>query len=194
VVTSFSYTIETLIQAGRGGMAVAWVPVRTNASTRPSRLFTNIPQFLRKSVATMLRAYVLHRPLSVFITLGLALFAAGSVPIGRFLYYSLGGDSSGHIQSLILGCALVTMGTSAWIVGLLADLISANRQLMEITLEKVRRLELGLFHNAHGVSIDQLETSLDELQRLERELTYNVHGSSHQLDDAGAQLEWSELC
>ena len=144
VVTSFSYTIETLIQAGRGKMAVAWVPVRTNAKTRPSRLFSNIPQFLRKSGATMLRAYALHRPLSVFFALGSALFAVGSVPIGRFLYFALAGNGNGHVQSLILGCALAIMGTSAWIVGLLADLIAANRQLLEVTLEKVRRLELEL--------------------------------------------------
>jgi len=152
VVTSFSYTIETLIQAGRSRMAIDWVPVRTNATTRPSRLFSNVPQFLRKSAATMLRAYALYRPLSVFFTVGFLLLAAGSIPIGRFLYYSFTGAGNGHIQSLVLGSTLAIMGTSAWMVGLLADLISANRQLVERTLEKVRGLEIEMARHARDQS------------------------------------------
>ena len=134
VTTNFSYTIETLIQAGRGRMAIACVPVRTNAKTRPSRLFRSIPQFIRKSGATMLRAYALHHPLSVFFGLGLVLFALGITPICRFLFFYINGDGNGHVQSLLLGCALVLLGSGAWIVGLLADLIAANRKLMETTL------------------------------------------------------------
>ena len=144
VVTQFSYTIETLIQAGRSRMAVKSVPVRTNPKTRPSRLFTNIPQFLRKSGATMLRAYALHRPLSVFCALGASLFLLGTIPFCRFLYFAIVGTSEGHIQSLIMGSALTMLGASAFIVGLLADLIAANRKLLEMTLEKVRGLELQL--------------------------------------------------
>ncbi len=152
VVSSFSYTIETLIQAGRGRMAITSVPVRTNAKTRPSRLFKSIPQFLRKSVATMLRAYALHRPLSVFFGMGSVLFAMGSAPIARFLYQAWLGHGAGHLQSLILGGALTMLGASVCILGLLADLISANRQLLEMTLEKVRGLELQLAHVAQSSS------------------------------------------
>lgn len=143
VVTTFSYTIETIIQAGRNRMAIGSVPVRTNAKTRPSRLFTSIPQFLRKSGGTMLRAYAMYRPFTVFFTLGMGLFAAGLIPIIRFLYFFAIGDGNGHIQSMVLGVAMLILGALSWCLGILADLIAANRQLLEITLEKVRRMELG---------------------------------------------------
>jgi glycosyltransferase involved in cell wall biosynthesis len=144
VVSTFSYTIETLIQAGRGRMAITSVPVRTNKATRPSRLFTSIPQFLRKSGATMLRAYVLHRPLSVFFGMGCVLFALGVAPLARFLYFVMLSDGVGHVQSLIIGGTLMILGGSVCILGLLADLISANRKLLETTLEKVRGMEMQL--------------------------------------------------
>ena len=148
VVTTFSYTIETIIQAGRNRMAISSVPVGTNPKTRPSRLFSSIPQFIRKSGGTMLRAYAMYRPFSVFFTLGLALFACGSLPIMRFLYFFANGDGNGHIQSMVLGVTLMILGSLSWCLGILADLISANRQLLEITLEKVRRLEL---ENTDGI-------------------------------------------
>ena len=144
VVTTFSYTIETIIQAGRNRMAIGSVPVRTNPKTRPSRLFSSIPQFIRKSGGTMLRAYAMYRPFSVFFTLGLALFAGGLIPIMRFLYFFAIGDGNGHVQSMVLGVTLMILGALSWCLGILADLISANRQLLEITLEKVRRLELQI--------------------------------------------------
>ncbi len=144
VVTTFSYTIETIIQAGRNRMAIGSVPVQTNPKTRPSRLFSSIPQFIRKSGGTMLRAYAMYRPFSVFFTLGLALFAGGLVPIMRFLYFFAIGDGNGHVQSMVLGVTLMILGALSWCLGILADLISANRQLLEITLEKVRRLELQI--------------------------------------------------
>jgi len=141
VVNSFSYTIETLIQAGRSKLAIVSVPVRTNGKTRPSRLFKSIPQFLKKSGGTMLRAYALYRPLSVFVGLGTLLIIAGIVPIARFLVFVVIGESSGHLQSLVLGAALMVLGGSACVLGLLADLIAANRMLLESLLEKVRWLE-----------------------------------------------------
>ena len=144
VVSSFSYTIETLIQSGRSKLAIVSVPVATNPKTRPSRLFKNIPQFLRRSGATMLRAYALHRPLTVFFSIGLLLGAIGLAPILRYLYFAAFGQSGGHIQSLILGTALMMMGCSTCILGLIADLISANRKLLESTLEKLRSVELEL--------------------------------------------------
>jgi glycosyltransferase involved in cell wall biosynthesis len=144
VVSSFSYTIETLIQAGRNKLAIASVPVRTNGKTRPSRLFKNIPQFLKKSGGTMLRSYALHRPMSVFFGLGALLMLGGMVPVARFLTFVVMGQSSGHLQSLILGAVLMMLGGSACILGLLADLIAANRILLETLLEKVRRIERQL--------------------------------------------------
>jgi glycosyltransferase involved in cell wall biosynthesis len=141
IVSPFSYTIEMLIQAGRKNLAVASVPVRTNAPTRPSRLFTSVLQFVGRSGATMVRMYAMYKPLATFFTLGTVLFTAGAFPILRFLYFWSQGDSSGHVQSLVLGGVLVILGCVTLLVGLVADLINFNRQLIEMTLEKVRRLE-----------------------------------------------------
>ena len=141
IISPFSYTIEMLIQAGRKNLAVASVPISTNAPTRPSRLFRSVPHFLVRSGATMVRMYAMYKPLATFVSLGTVLFAAGAIPILRFLYFWVRGDSAGHIQSLVLGGVLVILGCVTFLVGLVADLINFNRQLIEITLEKVRRLE-----------------------------------------------------
>ena len=144
IVSSFSYTIEMLIQAGRKQMAVTSVPVGTNPKTRESRLFSSIPRFIERSVTTLLRMYTMYRPLRVFLYMGLAMSVIGLAPIARFVFFYMTGDGGGHIQSLIIGGALLIMGLMTCLVGLVADLISHNRQLVEITLEKVRRLELAL--------------------------------------------------
>ena len=144
IVSRFSYTIEMVIQAGRKGMAIASVPVRTNPKTRESRLFKSIPRFIARSLATMLRIYTMYHPLRAFCYLGLALAGLGLLPILRFLYFYVQDGGAGHIQSLVLGGVLVVIGLTTLLIGLLADLINFNRQLLETTLEKVRRLELML--------------------------------------------------
>ena len=141
IVSPFSYTIETLIQAGTHHIALASVPIETNAATRPSRLFKSIPHFVLNSLATMLRIYTMYHPLRMFGHIGIVLGLVGSIPIVRFLYFFLSGDGGGHIQSLILGGVLVLMGFLALLFALLADLVNFNRQLIETTLQKVRRLE-----------------------------------------------------
>ena len=144
IVSGFSYTIEMVIQAGRKRMAIASVPVRTNPKTRESRLFKSVPSFLRRSASTMLRMYAMYQPLRAFFYIGLALSVAGAVPILRFVYYYYVLDQGGgKLQSLVLGGVLVVMGLTTFLFGLLADLVSFNRQLIEMTLEKVRRLELA---------------------------------------------------
>jgi len=143
IVSPFSYTAEMLIQAGKKHMAVASVPVDTNPKTRESRLFKSIPKFIERQLTTIVRMYAMYQPLRVFFFIGLILIVTGAVPIVRFLYFYVTGAGDGHIQSLILGGLLVTMGFLAYLVGLVADLINFNRQLIEMTLEKVRRLELG---------------------------------------------------
>ena len=143
IVSSFSYTIEMLIQAGKKHMAVASVPIRTNAKTRDSRLFKSIGRFIERSLSTMVRMYAMYQPLRVFFFLGLFFVAAGMLPILRFLVLFAIGEGAGHVQSLVLGGALVVMGFIAFLVGLVADLINFNRQLLEMTLERVRRLELA---------------------------------------------------
>ena len=143
IVSRFSYTIEMLIQAGRKRMAIASVPVGTNPKTRDSRLFKSVPGFVGRSATTMLRMYSMYHPLKAFFYIGLALTAVGVIPILRFLYFSLFESGLGHVQSLILGGVLVVIGLTTMLFGLLADLIGFNRQLIEMTLAKVRRLELA---------------------------------------------------
>jgi glycosyltransferase involved in cell wall biosynthesis len=142
VLSSFSYTIEMIIQAGNKQLTVLSVPVETNPKTRESRLFRNIPHFVSRQLVSMLRMYAMYRPMRFFFYLGTLLIIGGLIPVIRFLlaYWADGG--AGHIQSLVLGGALLTIGFLVFVSGLLSDLISQNRQLLEIALEKVRVLEL----------------------------------------------------
>lgn len=142
IISSFSYTIEMLIQSGHKGMAVASVPVRTNAKTRESRLFKSIPSFIRKSGTTTLLMYAMYQPLRIFSLIGFVIALIGTIPIVRFLYFYLFENGEGKIQSLVIGSALMTAGTITFVMGLLADLVGRNRQLLELTLERVRKLEL----------------------------------------------------
>jgi glycosyltransferase involved in cell wall biosynthesis len=144
IVSTFSYTLETVIQAGSKKLKIVSVPVNTNGKTRESRLFTSIPGFITKQVSTLVRMYVMYRPLRVFSWMGALLAIAGAAPIARFLYFYATGDGSGHLQSLVLGGVLLVMSFVAFTAGLLADVVSRNRQLLEMTLEKVRRLEAQL--------------------------------------------------
>lgn len=153
IVSGFSYTIEMLIQAGRKGMKVISVPIRTNEVLRESRLFKSIPHFVFRSLSTMLRIYLMYKPLRAFIGLGMVLAAIGLLPIIRFLYFYLIGDGAGHVQSLILGGVLVVIAVISFVVGMLADLIGFNRQLLEINLEKTREIELRL-HRAAAETAD----------------------------------------
>jgi glycosyltransferase involved in cell wall biosynthesis len=143
IVSPFSYTIENIIQAGKKHMAIASVPIRTNPKTRESRLFKSIPKFIERQLSSMLRMYLMYQPLRFFAYIAIALTFIGLIPITRFLIYYFMGDGSGHIQSLILGSVLLLIGFVTFVMAILADLINFNRQLLEMTLEKVRRIELG---------------------------------------------------
>jgi glycosyltransferase involved in cell wall biosynthesis len=141
ITTEFSYTTDMLIQGGRKRMAIASVPIRTNRTDRPSRLFRSIPQFIANTIITILRAYATYNPLRTFALIGLIISLVGMVPILRFLWFWVLGDGAGHIQSLVIGAALLILGTLTVILSLLADLIGTNRKLLEKTLAHVRRLE-----------------------------------------------------
>jgi glycosyltransferase involved in cell wall biosynthesis len=143
IVSSFSYTTEMLIQAGKKHMAVASVPVGTNEKTRESRLFKSIPSFIQKQVSTMVRMYAMYQPLRVCFYVGTILGLIGVFPIVRFLISYALGNGAGHIQSLVIGGVFLVLGFIAYMFGIIADIVNFNRQLIEITLEKVRRLELG---------------------------------------------------
>ena len=150
IVSPFSYTIETVIQAGKRGIAMESVVVRTNPETRQSRLFKSIPRFLIRQVGTIVRMYAMYQSLTVFFVLGTILSVIGSLPILRFLYFYAIGQGGGHLQSLVLGGVLVLMGFIAYLAGLVADLISFNRQLLETTLERVKRLESSMPDHCPG--------------------------------------------
>ena len=142
IVSPFSYTIETVIQAGKKGIAVTSVPIRTNPKTRESRLFKSIPKFVQQSVTSMVRMYAMYQPMRMFLYIGTILSVIGLIPIIRFVFFYFTEGGAGHIQSLVLGGVFMLMGFIAYLIGMLADLISFNRQLLEMTLEKTRRLEL----------------------------------------------------
>ena len=141
IVSSFSYTIETVIQAGKKSLAVTSVPVKTNPKTRDSRLFKSIPHFVQNQVSTIIRMYTMYQPLRVFFYIGCLLILAGLVPSIRFLIYYLTGNGAGHIQSLIFAAIMYIVGFQVLMIGLVADVISFNRRLIEETLVRVRRME-----------------------------------------------------
>ena len=141
VTTDFSYTTEMLIQTGRKRMAVTSVPVRTNGPIRPSRLFNSIPQFIINTGTTILRAYAMHNALRVFVAIGAFLAVIGALPIIRFLIFFFEGRGDGHLQSLVLGVGLLVLGFLAVMLGILADLVSANRKLLEQISTRISKLE-----------------------------------------------------
>ncbi len=131
VFNDYTYTLETMIQAGQHNMSVMSVPVRVNVDLRPSRLVKSIPSYIRQSVMTMVRIFVVYRPFRFFGAIATLLFGAGLFLGLRFLYFYLTGDGQGHIQSVILAAVLLGMGFQTVLVAFLADLLAANRKLLE---------------------------------------------------------------
>lgn len=143
VLGEYSYTLETLIQAGARQMAVVYVPVRTNPQTRPSRLMRGLPEYLTQSTLTILRIYALYRALRVFFVLGGSMIAAGVLLGVRFLYlYVTREGPTGSVQSLILAATLAIVGFQVCLIGLIADLIGFNRKILEEILYRLRRAEM----------------------------------------------------
>jgi len=141
VFNPFTYTLETVIQAGNRNLGVQSVPVRTNAPTRPSRLYHGIGTYLRKSTATIFRIYTIYKPLKTFFAIGAVLLLAGSALGVRFLWHFANGERGGHIQSLILAAVFLIIGFQTLLIGLVADLISVNRRLSEEVLVRLKRME-----------------------------------------------------
>jgi glycosyltransferase involved in cell wall biosynthesis len=144
IVSEFSYTLESIIQAGKKRMAIAHVPVETNARTRESRLFDSVFSYVKRSGATIVRIYAMYEPLKVFTYIGMAIFGIGFVLALRFLYFYFFSSTYGtrFLQSLILSAVLMIVGFQVLLIGLLADVISANRKLLEDVVYRVRTLEL----------------------------------------------------
>jgi len=154
VLGRFSYTLESLIQAGRSGLAVASVPVQTNPKRRASRLFRSTPEYMARSGAQVLRAYATYEPLRTFLYLGAVMMLGAFIVFGRFVYYYSTGSGRGHIQSLILGAILTIGAFQVIVIGILGDLIAANRRLTERVLLRVRRLELAQLEE-HELEMDR---------------------------------------
>ena len=142
VFSDYTYTLETIIQAGQKGLAIASVPVRVNADLRPSRLVKSLPQYLHRSALTIGRIFVTYRPLRFFLTVSALLFAPGLLIGIRFLVLYARGHGQGHVQSLILASILMIVSALFCMLGLLADLISVNRRLLEDLRTRLTELEL----------------------------------------------------
>lgn len=143
VVSKFSYTLETIIQAGKKNIAITNVPIATNAKLRESRLFKSTYSYIKRSISTIFRIYMMYEPIKTFFLIGGIIISGGFMLSLRYLYFYFftpyGGK--GHVQSLILAAVLFIVGFQVVIIGLLSDVIAANRRLLEETLYRVKKLE-----------------------------------------------------
>jgi hypothetical protein len=158
VVSRFTYTLETIIQAGKSDIAVTSVPIRVNGKLRQSRLFKSIPDYVKRSVGTIFRIYTMHEPLRVFSTLAAGIGLVGLALFVRFSYFYFSEDApTGHVQSLFVGGVLILVAVQLFLLGIIGDLLRANRVISERTLHRVRNIELAL-----GVRPDSLASNPPE--------------------------------
>lgn len=141
VFNRYTYTVETIIQAGQKGMSVASVPVGVNPVTRPSRLMRSPASYIARQLNVMVRVFMTYRPFRFFAIPGIVIGSLGTILLVRFLYFFFTGDGRGHVQSVVIGSMLAAIGFALVIVGLVADLISVNRQLLEDLDWRMRRIE-----------------------------------------------------
>ena len=139
--TDFSYTIENLIQLGNMKERIISVPIRTNKQLRKSRLFKSIPDFIFNQLSTIIRVYSTYKSLKVFSIIGILLMIPGLIGIFRFIYFFISDGGSGHIQSLVISAIFLNVGFFIIMFGIIANLISVNRKLIERTLYRLRKLE-----------------------------------------------------
>jgi glycosyltransferase involved in cell wall biosynthesis len=142
VLSEYTYTIETIIQAGRAGMAIESVPIRVNEDLRPSRLVKSISSYVRRSLVTIARIFMTYKPMKFFMAPGVILGGAGVIVGIRFLYFLAIGQGQGHLQSLVLTAILILVGTLLALFGLIAELIGNNRKMLEDIQWRTRRMEL----------------------------------------------------
>lgn len=195
VINDYTYTLETIVQAGREKIAITSVPIHTNPELRPSRLFHGIWSYVKKSMVIILRAYMIYKPLKCFTYLSLPPILTG-VGIGlRFLYYIPRDGGAGHVQSLILACTLVIVGFLTFMIGLVSDLIASNRRILADAQYHVRRMEYDLLEErrkreeqtqAEGLrskdektaqgkrNVEQMEQTLYEQGELAKEQDKNI--------------------
>lgn len=141
VVNQYTYTLETIVQAGHEKFAMTSVPIRTNPELRESRLFSSMFGYIKKSMVTIIRSFMMYKPLRFFGIIGVILFIIGLILGIRYLVFIVAGSAGGHVQSLILASTLMMMGFMTGIIGLQADIIAANRKILEDVQYHVRKLE-----------------------------------------------------
>lgn len=141
VTNEYTYTLETIVQAGREKIAMESLPIRTNGELRPSRLFHSMWGYVKKSMLTIIRAYMMYKPLAFFSVIGSIGFGTGLIIGIRFLVYWMNGMGNGHVQSLILASTLMLLGFQTIVVGMLSDIISSNRKILEDVQYHVRKLD-----------------------------------------------------
>ena len=141
IFDNYTYTLETIIQATAKNLVITNVPIRVNGETRPSRLFSNIFSYVKRSIFTMLRIFIIYRPFRFFAGIGLALFLTGVLLGLRFLYFYIVGQGSGHVQSLILSSLLMILGFQAGLLGVISDLLAINRKLSEDIQLRIKKIE-----------------------------------------------------
>lgn len=142
VFNEYTYTLETIIQAGQKGMVITSVPIRTNGYLRPSRLVKSIPSYVKRSLLTILRIFMTYKPLRFFVILGSIPFTLGSLLGVRWLILFWSGTPRAHVPSLILAAILILIGFQLWMFGLVADVMAVNRKILEDIQLRLRRLEV----------------------------------------------------
>jgi glycosyltransferase involved in cell wall biosynthesis len=156
VINTYTYTLETIIQAGRKGIPITSVPIEVNGDLRPSRLLRGIGDYVRRSIVTILRISVIYRPLQFFTCLAGFVALFGAIGVLRFLYFVLIGESQGHIQSLVLSGALLAVAAIIQVGGFLADIVAANRNL----LEDIRARQLRAEIERAGIGQEQIRPTI----------------------------------
>ncbi len=142
VFNEYTYTLETIIQAGRNKMSVTAVPIRTNPTLRKSRLVSSMFGYIKRSAATIIRSFLMYKPLNFFCSIGTVLFLLGMALGIRFLFFYFSSTGpAGHIQSLILAAVLIILGFQTFVTGLQADIIAANRRILEDVQRRIREMD-----------------------------------------------------
>lgn len=185
VVNDYTYTLETIVQAGREKIPIASVPIRTNEELRPSRLFNSIWGYVKKSMLTIIRAYIMYKPLKCFSYFASVPMLIGLIYAFRFITYYAMGTGSGHVQSLILGCTLIILGFLTFMIGLVADVISANRKILEDTQYHTRRAEyeaLYVRQNGHrALYRKQADDEITDQEVKKYRMLYMVQGEDKEI-------------
>lgn len=141
VMNNYTYTLETIVQAGRSSMSITSVPIRTNGELRKSRLFSSMFGYIKRSILTIIRAFMMYRSLTFFSIIGLIPITIGVIIGIRFLALLVTGHGAGHVQSLILASTAILLGFMTFVIGMQADVIANNRKILEDIQYRVRRLD-----------------------------------------------------